>query len=374
MMKIAISCHPSQGGSGVVASELAASLSRRGSQVHLVACNKPFRFSEDSGVRFHKVNVPDYPLFNYPPHDLSLANKLAGIVREYDLDIIHAHYAVPHAVTALLAKQIVQPHHVKVVTTLHGTDITLVGSHEDFYELIRYAILKSDALTAVSSWLSNESSEKFSLQDPARAIPNFVDIDRFHAGDRASYPKAGEEFLLVHGSNLRPVKRIAYTIRVFDRIQKELPARLLILGDGPEKGMGQELVSELGLSDKVIFNGYSTDMPSTLRKAHLSLLLSDYESFGLFALESMACGSPAAVTNAGGLPEVVTTGETGLLLAPGQPHSASKAIVELLSDRNRWEKTSATASAIARDRFSVESVVPLYEDLYRKIITAKEAL
>jgi N-acetyl-alpha-D-glucosaminyl L-malate synthase BshA len=372
-MRIAISCHPTQGGSGVVATELAAALARRGHEMHLVACEEPFRFDPASGVQFHKVNIPDYPLFRHPPHDLSLANKLARITKELDLDIIHAHYAVPHAVTALLAKQIVQPHPVRIVTTLHGTDITLVGSHSDFYDLIRHAMNRSDAVTAVSAWLACETQRRFCLDEQPTVIPNFVDIERFFPGDRTGHPGPGEELTLVHASNLRPVKRITHIIRVFHRVQKAVPARLVVLGDGPEKGMAIELAAELGLSDRVRFNGLHREMADILRSSHLYMLLSDYESFGLSALEAMACGTPCAVSNAGGLPEVMTHEETGLLCPVRDEPAAIRLISRLLEDPERWSRMSARAAEAARENFAVEKVVPMYEELYQKAMDKKES-
>ena len=372
-MKIAISCHASQGGSGVVATELAMALADRGHEVHIVACTRPFRYEENSGVRFHKVNIPDYPLFRYPPHDLSLANRLAQVTKEEGLDIIHSHYAVPHAVTALLAKQIVAPEHrVKIVTTLHGTDITLVGSHSDFYDLVRHAIMRSDAVTAVSSWLSHETAKRFSLSRRPDVIPNFVDPLRFHPEGHVPHPGPDGEFLLVHASNLRPVKRITHIIRVFQQVQKALPARLVVLGDGPEKGMAAELVSELGLSDRVSFDGISREMPRVLRSAHLYLLLSDYESFGLSALEAMACGTPVAVSYSGGLPEVVAGGKGGILCPVDDTTYAATEIVKLLKDPEKWLTASNEAAAVARERFSANILIPQYESLYQRALDRQE--
>jgi len=373
-MKIAISCHPTQGGSGVVATELALSLAERGHEMHLVANEMPFRFKEDQGVVFHRVNVPHYPLFKYPPHDLSLANKLAQVTKDYGIEIIHSHYAVPHAVTALLAKQIVNPQPVRIVTTLHGTDITLVGSQKEFFDLTRHAIQSSDAVTSVSAWLGEQSALRFTLDAMPEVIPNFVDGRRFHARDRAAYPDGGGEFLLVHASNLRPVKRISHIVRVFNEVQKHLPARLLVLGNGPEKGMAQELAAQLGISNRVSFDGMSTDMETRLRSAHLYLLLSDYESFGLSALEAMACGVPVAVSDAGGLREVVDQNESGLLFPVPNDEYIGREIANLLGDKNRWEAMSAKAATAAHGRFGIDIIVPHYERLYKKTIEKQEQI
>lgn len=366
-MKIALSCHPTQGGSGVVATEIAEALARRGHEVHLVTWSRPFRLRTDSPVQFHQVNVPDYPLFQYPPLYLTLANKLAGVAKDYHIDVIHAHYAVPHSVTALLARDIIQPRQVRVVTTLHGTDITLVGSHKDFFDLIRYAMICSDGLTAVSKWLCQETMRRFALPLGPRHIPNFIDPKRFSPANRRGYPTGSEEFHLVHASNLRPVKRVTDIIRVFHLVQKELPARLTIWGDGPEKGMAQELVAELGIGERVCFAGISAAMPEALRGAHLCLLLSDYESFGLSALEAMACGTPVMASAAGGLPEVVADGEAGSLCPVGDIYCTSKRIIDLLRDRTSWEQMSAGAARIAREKFSVDPVISQYETLYQQV-------
>jgi N-acetyl-alpha-D-glucosaminyl L-malate synthase BshA len=366
-MRIAVSCHPTQGGSGIVASELASALARSGHEVHLVSAQRPFRFQEDSGVRFHEVNVLDYPLFQYPPYDLSLANRLAGITKEFGIEIIHAHYAVPHAVAALLARDVVSPHGVRVVTTLHGTDITLVGSHKDFYDLTRHAMIHSDAVTAVSWWLRDETMNRFSLPNHPEVITNFVDTARFNPEGRVEYPAAGGEFNLVHASNLRPVKRLCDIVRVFHLVQRDLPARLSILGEGPEKGNAEELVAELDLCDRVSFRGMTDDMPSVLRSAHLYLLLSDHESFGLSALEAMACGAPAAVTSEGGSKEIVTE-DTGILCPVGNVETTAREIRTLLTDEKRWKSMSAACTVRAKEKFDADVIVPQYEVLYERVL------
>ncbi len=366
-MRLAMSCHPSHGGSGVAATELAMALAERGHEVHLVACARPFRLPEETDVIFDEVNVTDYPLFRYPPHDLSLANRLAGITKEHGIEVIHAHYAIPHAVAALLAQSVVGAKRVGIVTTLHGTDITLVGSHRDFYDLTRHAMVNSDAVTTVSAWLRDETVKRFCLEKAPEVIPNFVDPRKLNPEGRVPYPDDGEPFHLSHASNMRPVKRVADIIRVFDLVQKEIPARLTMLGDGPEKGCAMELVGELDLCDRVSFCGVTENLSKLLRKSHMYMLLSDHESFGLSALEAMACGTPAAATSCGGMPEVVTDGVTGLLCRVGDIEGTARRIVAALKDRKAWEKMSHTASAEARERFGAETVVPLYEKLYERV-------
>lgn len=367
-MKIVISCHPTQGGSGIVATELATALAHRGHQVHLAAHARPYRLREDSGVIFHKVTIPRYPLFPYPPHDLSLANRLAGITRRFGIDIIHAHYAIPHAVTALLAREVVRPQRAHVVTTLHGTDITLVGSLEEFYDLARHAMMQSDALTTVSQWLRDETLRRFQLPNEPEVIYNFIDTARFHPEGRSVYPGASEEFHILHASNLRPVKRIADTVRVFHGIRKHLPAHLTILGEGPEKGLARELVAQLGLCGHVTFDSTADDVPAMMRSAHLVLMLSDYESFGLSALEAMACGTPVLASDSGGLPEVIDHDCTGILTPVGDVATAVARGVALLQDRARWDAMSEATAADVRQRFTLQRMLPQYEALYARVL------
>ncbi len=369
-MRIAVACHPTQGGSGIVATELATALAHRGHQVHLAACTRPFRLRADSRVTFHQLHVPDYPLFRFPPHDLSLANKLAGITKEFDIDLIHAHYAIPHAMAALLARQMLCPRRVRIVTTLHGTDITLVGSHVEFYDLTRHAMTQSDGLTAVSRWLQQETQKRFSLPEPPRVIHNFVDTGRFSPDGRAPYPESNGEFHVLHASNLRPVKRVADVIRVFGLIQRELPAKLTILGEGPDKGLAQELAAELGLCRKVTFTSTARDVPAVMRSAHLKLLLSDYESFGLSALEAMASGTPVIASRSGGLPELIDHGDSGLLCEVGDVAGTARAAIALLADRNRWETIGERAAVSVRERFGLGQIVPQYEVLYTEVLSA----
>lgn len=373
-MRIAISCHTTQGGSGIVATELATALARRGHSVHLAASVRPFRLSEDSGVTFHPIQAFEYPLFRYPPDDLSLANKLAQIVKAEGIEIIHAHYAIPHAVAAILARQVVAPQPVKVVATLHGTDITLVGSHAEFYDLTRHTMLTCDGLTAVSRWLRDETLERFALagalRRPIEVIHNFVDTRVFHPEGHVAYPAPGEPFHLMHASNLRPVKRIADVIRVFHGVQQALPARLTILGEGPERGLAEELAAQLRISEKVHFAGRVRNVPEVMRSAHVNLMLSDYESFGLSALEGMACGTPVAASSGGGLPEVIEYGRTGLMCMVGDVACSTAGLIALLSDRPLWEEMSRTAAATARERFGLDLIVPQYERLYEELLRA----
>lgn len=369
LMKIAISCHPTQGGSGVVATELAMALAQRNHQVHVVSYERPFRLGRHDNLHFHKVNVTDYPLFRYPPHDLNLANKLAHVAADVGLDVIHAHYAVPHAVSAMLARDMLcsctTP--VKVVTTVHGTDITLVGSHHDFYRVCRYAMTRNDGTTAVSQWLADRTQEEFDLDEPPAVIPNFVDCGRFTSEDRLRYPQNGEPFELLHVSNFRPVKRVYDVIRVFEMVQRELPARLTLVGDGPQHGCAQEMAAELGIADKVDFVGRRNDIEGAYRNSHLFMLLSDYESFGLSALEALACGTPVLGTRSGGLIEVIEDGASGHLCKVGDVDCMAKKTVALLSDCGAWENMSAAAEHRAKMSFCKELIMPRYEAFYEQV-------
>ncbi len=369
-MKIAISCHPTTGGSGVVATELALGLAERGHDVHVVSYERPFRLNSHDNIRFHKVNVQDYPLFKYPPHDLNLANKLAQIADEVKLDIIHAHYAVPHAVSAMLARDMLCgcTSSVKVVTTVHGTDITLVGSHHDFYRVCRYAMTRNDGTTAVSQWLSDRTQDEFDLDATPTVIPNFVDCEKFSPDRRAGYPDGGE-FVMLHASNFRPVKRVQDVIRVFQLVQERLPSRLVMVGDGPERGMAEEMAGELGICDRVDFVGKQNDMAEVYRNGHLFLLLSDYESFGLSALEAMACGTPVIASRAGGLVEVIEDGRSGRLCKVGDHTAIANAAVEVLHSAETWQRYSRHASARAKDSFCKNLILPRYEAFYDKVIS-----
>ncbi len=371
MLKLAISCHPTYGGSGIVATELALGLAARGHEVHLVSSARPFRLEDGGGVHFHRVPVVDYPLFQYPPHDLCLANKLAELIADEGIELVHAHYAIPHAISAILAAEVVRPNPVKIATTLHGTDITLVGSHRDFFRVCRYAMLSCQGVTTVSRWLRDRTMRAFTLPVEPRVIPNFVDCTRFYAEGRRGYDRG--ELRIIHASNFRPVKRVLDVIRAFRRIRDRLPARLLLVGDGPERGLAEELVGELDIADYVDFLGARGGVEELHRSAHLCLLLSDYESFGLTALEAMACGVPVVATEAGGLPELVDHDVTGKLCPVGDIETVANGALEILGDRKRWETMSAAAAHHARSWYCREKVLPEYEAFYGQLPAATQA-
>lgn len=374
-MRIAISCHPTHGGSGVVATELAMGLAQRGHEVHVVSHERPFRLTEGPNLTFHTVPVTDYPLFRYPPHGLSLANVLAELAVDRNLDIIHAHYAVPHAISAMLARDMLClcERKVKVVTTVHGTDITLVGSHKDFYRVCRYAMAMADGTTAVSHWLAQRTNEVFNLADAPVVIPNFVDCDRFKPDGRVG-PAEDGAYRIMHASNFRPVKRVFDIIRVFALMRQRLAnARMVMVGDGPERGSAAELAAELGVAEAVDFVGTQVDIQECYRRSHLFMLLSQYESFGVSALEAMACGTPVIASRAGGLVEVVEDGVTGRLCAVGHVDQIAETACEILADADRWRTMSLAARMRAHRQFCKDLVVPEYEEYYQNIIEADAA-
>ncbi|MGQ9591567.1 MAG: N-acetyl-alpha-D-glucosaminyl L-malate synthase BshA [Planctomycetota bacterium] len=376
-MRIGILCHPSYGGSGVLATELGIALAGRGHDVHFFSHDLPFRLP-DAGARveFHRIEVTAYPVFRYPPYTQSLAGHLADLCRDAPLDIVHAHYAIPHAVAAILCRDIVGGRRPRVVTTLHGTDITLLGLDRAFYEVTRHAIRKSDAVTAVSQFLRDATFEKFRPEAPVRVIPNFVDAERFSPAlrdpaIRARYARP-DEVLVGHLSNFRPVKRIPDVIRTFHRIQRQVPARLVMMGDGIELEPARHLAAELGIADRVSFLGAVTEVAEILAQLDLFLLPSEHESFGLAALEAMACGVPVLASRAGGLPEVIEDGVSGALCEVGDSACMAEMALAILRAPGRLEALRAAARRRAAEVFPKERVVGLYEDLYAEVLREDE--
>jgi L-malate glycosyltransferase len=370
-LKIAIVCYPSHGGSGVVASELALGLADRGHTVHIVSYAVPFRLRAfNPNVQIHEVEVTTYPLFKYPPYTLGLATKLAQVASDEGVDIIHAHYAVPHAVSAFLAKQILGGSSPRIVTTLHGTDITLVGADESFHRVTKFAIEVSDGVTAVSRYLRERTIDEFALQKPVDVIYNFVDSSRPLRGspaNRLHWAPAGEK-ILVHASNFRPVKRVSDVVRIFDIVRRSLDAKLLLVGEGPERLFVRELVKELKLSTHVHFLGEQDFLESVLACSDLLLLPSEQESFGLVALEAASCGVPVVGSRVGGLPEVVLDGETGHLLPVGEVREMAAAAVRLLTRPDEYARFSARAKLRAREEFDAAKIIPQYERLYESLL------
>lgn len=371
-MKIAITCYPTHGGSGVIASELALGLAERDHTIHIVSYAVPFRLRTfHPNVRIHEVEVASYPLFKYPPYTLGLATKLAEVATEQEVDVIHAHYAVPHAVSAWLAKQILGGDSPKVITTLHGTDITLVGADESFHRVIRFAIDSSDGVTAVSKYLQQRTVDQFEPETPVEVIYNFVNTTRCQRTTenctREHWAPNGEK-ILMHASNFRPVKRVTDVVRIFDRVQKEIPSKLLLVGAGPERLFVQQLVKELHLTEHVHFLGEQDYLESLLSCADLFVLPSEQESFGLVALEAMSCEVPVIGASIGGLPEVVAQGETGFLFAVGEIQQMADAAIELLANEQELARFRRNARQWAVDRFDSETIIPRYEQFYQQVL------
>ncbi|WP_136481225.1 N-acetyl-alpha-D-glucosaminyl L-malate synthase BshA [Cognatitamlana onchidii] len=369
-MKIGIVCYPTFGGSGVVATELGLELSKRGHEIHFITYNQPVRLELISNnVHYHEVNVPEYPLFHYQPYELALSSKLVDMVKLHQIEILHVHYAIPHAYAAYMAKKMLQEEgiYVPIVTTLHGTDITLVGSHPFYKPAVTFSINKSDAVTAVSKSLKDDTLRLFDIKNDIHVVPNFIDLEKhdlhgFTDCQRGMMAKDNEK-IITHISNLRPVKRVQDVISVFYNIQKEIPARLMFIGEGPEKEKVEQRCIELGIIDKVVFFGRSNEIDKILCFSDLFLLPSQTESFGLAALEAMASGVPVISSNTGGIPEVNIHGESGFLSDVGDVKDMTKNALYILSDKDRLKtfKDNARKQSL---KFDLHAIVPQYEAIY----------
>ncbi|UCD63566.1 MAG: N-acetyl-alpha-D-glucosaminyl L-malate synthase BshA [Candidatus Zixiibacteriota bacterium] len=374
-MVIGITCYPVAGGSGIVATELGQQLALRGHQVHFIAYALPFRLDRyQANVMYHGVETTAYPLFKYPPYTLTLAARMAEVVRSYDLDLLHVHYAIPHAACAYLARQLLAADGApcpKVITTLHGTDITLVGSDPSYYDITRFSILSSDGITAVSKYLADETSQVFRVDKEIRVIHNFVDNHRFRPTEKQCERTefvAHDEFLIAHVSNFRPVKRTLDVIDVFERISAELPAKLLLIGEGPDTILARRQINKKHLSDRVMFLGNQNRIEAVLPCADLFLLPSEEESFGLAALEALACGVPVIGTSGTGLVEVVDDFKNGFLLPIGDTAAMARAGISLLRDKGRLAEFKAQASRSALEKFGADRIVGQYEQYYREVL------
>jgi N-acetyl-alpha-D-glucosaminyl L-malate synthase BshA len=379
-MRIGITCYPTYGGSGVVATELGIELAALGHQVHFISYSQPFRLTgRETGIFYHEVPVSNYPLFEFPPYDLALASRMAEVAEYYALDILHVHYAIPHSVSALLARQMLAERgkHLPFVTTLHGTDITLVGMDRSYLPITRYAIQQSDGVTSISQHLKEVTEKNFETTRPIEVIHNFVNCDvykpypeeeseaRAQARSRFAEPA---EFLLMHLSNFRPVKRIADVVQIFARVAKELPARLALIGDGPDRSTAEWLAHSLGIHDRIHFLGKQDRVNELLPLADLMLMPSEMESFGLAALEAMACQTPAIATRVGGVPELITDGVDGLLFPIGDVDGMAQASISLLKDRNRHQGMRKAARKTAQDRFCSTRILPRYIAFYESLL------
>jgi N-acetyl-alpha-D-glucosaminyl L-malate synthase BshA len=372
-MKIGITCYPTYGGSGAVATELGLELARRGHEIHFITYASPFRLrGYVEGVYFHEVEtrMGRYPLFDHFPYTLALASKQHEVALRERLDVLHVHYAVPHATTAYLAREMLEGQiPLKVITTLHGTDITLVGQESSFYAITKFSIERSDAVTAVSEFLRDETHRAFGCGTcDIRAIPNFVNLNEYRPAEngRCEGLAPDDHRILTHVSNFREVKRVKDVVRVFARVRRAMPATLLMVGDGPDRSEAEHEAAELGVGHDVRFLGRLDTVANLLQSTDLFLLPSQTESFGLAALEALACGAPVVATRAGGLPEVVDDGVNGNLEPVGSVEAMGRRAIELLRDPERY--AAARRAAIARAReFSADSVVPMYEALYREV-------
>ena len=378
-MNIGITCYPTYGGSGAVATELGIALAERGHEVHFITYRQPFRLpSFLPRIFFHEVDVGRYPLFEFPPYDLALAVRMHEVVRSHHLELLHCHYAIPHATSAWIAREMLREagEDVHVITTLHGTDITIVGQDPSFFPITKFSIEKSDRITAVSQYLKEETCRAFGCDGPdIDVIHNFIDPDVYN---REKYPSLlKKQFgqskpILMHLSNFRTVKRVRDVVRIFAEVNREIPSVLVMIGDGPDRPAAEEEARMLGVADSVSFLGKLDRIAPLLAAADLFLLPSQSESFGLSALEALASGVPVIGTNAGGLPEVVRNGETGVLCRVGDIPGMATASLEILQDPKRWSEMSKLAAADARERFSRDAIVSKYESLYRTSLPAKK--
>jgi N-acetyl-alpha-D-glucosaminyl L-malate synthase BshA len=376
-MKIGITCYPTYGGSGVVATELGLELAQRGHDIHFISYAQPIRLTEPQPhIHYHEVEVSRYPLFDYPPYDLALATRMAEVAELYELDLLHVHYAIPHSVSALLARQMLaaSPSRRKLpfVTTLHGTDITLVGLDRSYLPITRYSIEESNGVTSISQYLKEKTVKEFEVKNPIEVIYNFVNCDVYirdkeAARRRAEYASQDEK-VLVHLSNFRPVKRLTDVVEIFDRVRKKIPSRLLLIGDGPDRSKAEWLAVQKGIHDHVIFLGKQDRVQEKLAISDVMLLPSELESFGLAALEAMACKVVPITTKVGGLPEVIEHGRTGFMAEVGDVNTMAQYAIELLSDANKLEIMSVQARAMAQARFCSTKIIPLYEEFYRRVL------
>ena len=377
-MRIGITCYPTYGGSGVVATELGLELAALGHEVHFISYSQPFRLNgREEGVFFHEVPVSNYPLFEFPPYDLALASQMAEVAELYSLDLLHVHYAIPHSVSALLARQMLaaRGRRLPFVTTLHGTDITLVGLDRSYLPITRYAIQESDGVTCISSWLRDETVKHFGTSRPIEVIPNFVNCNTYEPiKDEAARAKerlrlaAPGEAILMHLSNFRPVKRVVDVVKVFALVARELPAQLYLVGDGPDRSEAEWLAHDLHINDRVHFMGKQERVNELLPLADLLLMPSELESFGLVALEAMACKVPSISTRVGGVAEVIDDGVTGLLYSVGDVENMAAGALSLLKDRERLEAMREAGRKTAQKRFCASLVVPHYVRYYEQVL------
>jgi N-acetyl-alpha-D-glucosaminyl L-malate synthase BshA len=376
-LKIGITCYPTYGGSGVVATELGLELAQRGHDVHFISYAQPIRLDRPTAnIHYHEVEVSRYPLFDYPPYDLALATRMAEVSELYDLDLLHVHYAIPHSVSAMLARQMLaagpKQRKLPFVTTLHGTDITLVGQDRSYLPITRYSIEQSDGVTAISQYLRERTLREFDVKNHIEVIYNFVNCDVYcrdknFAERRAEYAPNGER-LLIHVSNFRPVKRVTDVIEVFDRVRKQIPSKLLLMGDGPDRSPAEWLAVKKGIHNDVIFLGKREQVYETLAISDVLVMPSELESFGLAALEAMACEVVPVATRVGGVPELIEHEKSGFLAEVGDVETMARYAIEILKDERRLRAMGKQCREAARARFCTTKIIPQYEEFYRRVL------
>jgi L-malate glycosyltransferase len=372
-VNVGITCYPTYGGSGIVATELGLELANRGHDVHFISYANPIRLDPDvPRIHYHEVEVATYPLFQYPPYSLALASRMAEVAECYSLDLLHVHYAIPHSISALLARDMLARKGIRLpfITTLHGTDITLVGSDSSYMPITKFSIEESDGVTAISDYLRQATVDFFDVQKDIRVIKNFVNCEMYQPDPErrlSSHLAPSGEKLLIHISNFRPVKRVADCIRILKEVRRHTQAHLLMVGDGPERGPAEVLARQLGVEKHVTFLGKQQHVERLIPLAHVLLLPSELESFGLATLEGMACGLPPVATRVGGLPELVTEGVDGFLEPVGDIQAQAARVVELLTDDALYRSLSAAARHTAESRFCTSLIIPQYEQYYEEI-------
>jgi N-acetyl-alpha-D-glucosaminyl L-malate synthase BshA len=366
-VKIGITCYPTYGGSGIVATELGLELANRGHEVHFITYANPIRLDPNiPRIHYHEVEVSNYPLFQYPPYSLALASRMADVADSYRLDLLHVHYAIPHSIAAMLAKQMLAARRrLPFITTLHGTDITLVGADPSYYAITKFSIEQSDGVTAISEDLRRDTVKTFGIQNEIRVIHNFVNCETYAPApeERSATP------LLIHLSNFRPVKRVLDCVRILAEVRKSVDARLMMVGDGPDRGPAEQLARQLGVSAHIEFVGKQNHVERLIRQAHVLVMPSEMESFGLAALEAMACGVVPVGTNVGGVPELITDGVDGCLEAVGDVGRMAARAVEVLADPELHARMAVAARKTAVERFSTERLIPQYEQYYEQVLT-----
>jgi L-malate glycosyltransferase len=372
-VNVGITCYPTYGGSGIVATELGLELAARGHEVHFITYANPIRLDPGTPrIHYHEVEVSSYPLFQYPPYCLALASRMAEVAETYGLDVLHVHYAIPHSIAAMLAQQMLAPkRRLPFITTLHGTDITLVGTDRSYFPITKFSIEQSDGITSISDYLRRETVNVFGVTNEIRVIKNFVNCELYHPDNEktgaSQFAPSGEK-LLIHISNFRPVKRVLDCIRILAEVRKSVPAYLLMVGDGPDRGPAEHLARELNVDRHVLFLGKQNHVERLIRLAHVLLMPSMLESFGLVALEAMACGVVPVATRVGGVPELITDGEDGFLEAPGDIHAQAARVTTLLTDDQLHYRMAKTGRWNAAELYCPDKIIPQYENYYRDVL------